>query len=56
MTAATGVHPHIVNAVATEKIQETLIHEAHEIRGDIAEAPGKMCGSRLLQQFEVKSA
>lgn len=52
---ATGVPPHIVIAVATEEIQETLIHEAHEIRGDIAEVPGKMC-DRLLQQVEVNGA
>ncbi|KAI2500775.1 hypothetical protein MHU86_13699 [Fragilaria crotonensis] len=52
---ATGVPPHIILAVATEKIQETLIHEALEIRGDIANVPGKMC-DRLLQQFEVNGA
>ena len=52
---ATGVPPHIVIAVATEKIQENLLHETHEIRGDIAEVPRKMC-DRLLQQFEVNGA
>jgi hypothetical protein len=52
---ATGVPPHIIVAVASEKIQETLMHEAHEIHGDIAEVPGKMC-ERLLQQFEVNGA
>ena len=52
---ATGVPPHIVIAVATEKMQEMLLHEAHEIRGEIAEVPGKMC-DKLLQQFEVNDA
>ena len=52
---ATGVPPHIILAVASEKIQETLMHEAHEICGDIAEVPGEMC-ERLLQQFQVNGA
>lgn len=52
---ATGVPPHIVQVVASEKIRETLMQQVREIRGDIAEVPTIMC-DKLLQQFEVNGA